>query len=44
VDPDEEEEVNELTTKIRYKNVEDWRQSMNFFKAFWTGNLRKNDY
>jgi hypothetical protein len=44
VDPDEEEEVDEKTTKIKYKNVVDWRNDTNFFAAFWTAKLRKNDY
>jgi hypothetical protein len=44
VDPDEEEEVDEKTTKIKYKNVVDWRNDTNFFSAFWTAKLRKNDY
>ncbi len=44
VDPDEEEEVDESTTKIKYKNVVDWRSETNFFVAFWTAKLRKNDY
>ncbi len=44
VDPDEEEEVDESTTKIKYKNVVDWRSETNFFVALWTAKLRKNDY
>ena len=44
VDPDEEEQVDEKTTKIKYKNVTDWRNDTNFFSAFWTAKLRKNDY
>lgn len=45
VDPDEEDEVdNPNKLPIRYKEVEDWRKSMNFFQAFWRGQLRKNDY
>ena len=44
VDPDEEEVVDESRVKIRYKQVEDWKLTNNFFTAFWQGKLRKNDY
>ena len=44
VDPDEEEVTNPKKFRIRYKEVADWRKSMNFFTAFWKGQLRKNDY
>jgi hypothetical protein len=44
VDPDEEEVVDASKIKIRYKLVEDWRKTHNFFLAFWQGKLRKNDY
>ena len=44
VDPDEEEEVDAKKTRIKYKEVPDWRLNSNFFAAFWKGGLRKNDY
>jgi hypothetical protein len=44
VDPDEEEVVDESRVRIRYKPVDDWRKTHNFFTAFWQGKLRKNDY
>ena len=44
VDPDEEEVVDQKTTRIKYLPVKDWRNETNFFTAFWTGRLRKNDY
>ncbi len=44
VDPDEEEMVDVKTTRIKYLPVKDWRAETNFFAAFWTGKLRKNDY
>ena len=44
VDPDEEEVVDESRVRIRYKLVEDWKKTNNFFTAFWQGKLRKNDY
>jgi hypothetical protein len=44
VDPDEEEVVDASKVKIRYKQVDDWRKTHNFFSAFWQGKLRKNDY
>jgi hypothetical protein len=44
VDPDEEEEVDASKVRIRYKQVEDWRKTHNFFSAFWQAKLRKNDY
>lgn len=44
VDPDEEEEVDAKKTRIKYKEIVDWRLNSNFFAAFWKGGLRKNDY
>lgn len=44
VDPDEEEEVDAKKTRIKYREVPDWRLNSNFFAAFWKGGLRKNDY
>lgn len=44
VDPEDEEEVDTKKTRIKYKEVADWRLTTNFFAAFWKGGLRKNDY
>lgn len=44
VDPDEDEVVDEKRTRVKYREVVDWRLQMNVFPAFWKGQLRKNDY
>ena len=44
IDPDDEDDIDEHQSKVKYIEILDWRNTNNAFTAFFSRKLRPNDY